>query len=112
FALENFDAIGAWRDKDGTLAIDPSGTLPDGRSFRGHDGLRSILKSDAGAFAECLAEKMLIYALGRGLERNDRKTVKNIADQVARDGYRFSRLALAIAQSAPFQTQNESRVGR
>ena len=77
FALENFDAIGRWREKDGKLAIDASGTLPDGRSFKGYEDLRAILKADPGAFTECLTEKMLIYALGRGLERGDRKTVQS-----------------------------------
>jgi mono/diheme cytochrome c family protein len=109
FALENFDAIGRWRDQDGKLAIDPSGTLPDGRSFKGYEDLRALLKADPGAFTECLAEKMLIYALGRGLERGDRKAVKAIAEHVAKDGYRFSSLVLAITQSAPFQMQKESR---
>jgi hypothetical protein len=110
FALENFDAIGRWRDKDGKLPIDTSGTLPDGWSFKGYEDLRAILKADPGAFTECLTEKMLIYALGRGLERSDRKTVKDIAQRVARDDYRFSSLVLEITRSAPFQMQKESRV--
>src|SRR5262249_18367722 len=90
FALENFDAIGAWRDKDGKLPIDTEGTLPDGRSFKGYRDLQAILKAEPSAFTECLTEKLLIYALGRGLERGDRNTVKTIAERVARDGYRFS----------------------
>jgi mono/diheme cytochrome c family protein len=109
FALENFDAIGRWRDKDGKLAIDPSGTLPDGRSFKSYEDLRALLTADPGAFTECLAEKLLIYALGRGLERGDRRAVKTIAEQAARDDYRFSRLVLAIVRSAPFQMLNERR---
>src|SRR5262249_18466763 len=83
FALEHFDAIGRWRDTDGTVPIDSSGTLPDGRSFQGYKDLRALLKAEPSAFTECLAEKMLIYALGRGLERHDRQTVKAIADRVA-----------------------------
>jgi hypothetical protein len=112
FALENFDAIGRWREKDGKLPLDTSGTLPDGRSFKGYKDLRGILKADPAAFTECLTEKMLIYALGRGLERGDRKIVKAIAERVARDGYRFSSLVLEIARSAPFQMTKESRGAR
>ena len=109
FALENFDAIGRWREKDGTLPIDTAGSLPDGRSFKGYKDLQTILKADPGAFTECLAEKMLIYALGRGLERSDRKAVKAIAERMARDGYRFSSLVLEIVRSASFQMKRESR---
>jgi mono/diheme cytochrome c family protein len=109
FALENFDAIGRWRDKDGDLAIDASGTLPDGRSFKGYKDLQAVLKAAPGALTECLAEKMLTYALGRGLGRGDRKAVKAIAGRVARDGYRFSSLVLEIARSAPFQMEKASR---
>jgi hypothetical protein len=109
FGLENFDAIGSWRDKDGKIAIDSSGTLPDGRSFQGPQQLREILKSDPNAFAECLTEKMLTYALGRGLERYDRKAVRTIALQTAKDNYRFSSLVLAIVQSMPFQMQQGNR---
>ena len=109
FAFEHFDAIGRWREKDGSFAIDTLGTLPDGRSFKDHKELQAHLKADAGAFIECLTAKMLTYALGRGLERQDRETVKAIAKRVSREGYRFSSLIQAIVQSAPFQVQKESR---
>jgi hypothetical protein len=112
FALENFDAIGRWRTKDGGQVIDPSGTLPDGRTFKGYKDLRTLLKADAGAFTECLTEKLLTYALGRGLERGDRQTVRAIARRMARDGYRFSRLVLEIARSGPFQMTKASRGAR
>jgi hypothetical protein len=104
-ALEHFDAIGRWRDKDGKLPIDASTTLADGRAVKGPDGLAAILKADPGAFAECLAEKVLIYALGRGLERDDRKTVKALVQRMAREDYRFSSLVLGIVQSEPFRTR-------
>ena len=68
FGLENFDAIGGWRDTDAGVAVDSSGTLPSGESFRGPDELKSILKSHTGQFVRCVAEKLLTYALGRGLE--------------------------------------------
>jgi hypothetical protein len=102
-ALEHFDAIGRWRDKDGKLPIDASVALADGRVVEGPDGLAAILKGDKGAFAECLAEKMLTYALGRGLDRNDRKTVKMLAQRMAHEDYRFSSLVLGIVQSEAFQ---------
>lgn len=111
FALEHFDAIGHWREKDGTSPIETAGMLPDGRSFTGHEELRTLLKADANAFTEGLAEKLLIYALGRGLEHSDKQSVRAIAAQVARDGYRFSRLVLGIVQSEPFQTHATGRKG-
>jgi mono/diheme cytochrome c family protein len=112
FALEHFDAIGAWRDTDGDLAIGPSGAFPDGRSFAGFQNLVAILKADPAAFTECLAEKMLTYALGRGLERTDRKAVKAIAERVAKEDYRFSALVLEVVRSVPFRLKVESRVSR
>jgi hypothetical protein len=103
FGLENFDAIGAWRTKDGQFSINASGTLPDGKSFDGPQGLESILKAQPDAFAECLARKLLIYALGRGLEPDDDSTVKQIVKNVRADNYRFSSLVLEIVKSEPFQ---------
>ena len=103
FGLENFDAIGAWRTKDGQFPINASGILPDGRSFEGPQGLESILKAQPDAFAECLARKLLIYALGRGLEPDDDAAVKQIVKNVGTDHYRFSSLVLGIVNSDPFQ---------
>jgi len=105
FGLENFDAIGAWRTQDGKFPIDPSGTLPDGRSFKGPQELKAILRADRDAFAAGLTEKLLTYALGRGLERYDRPTVKKITNQLAAENYRFSSLVLEIVKSLPFQMQ-------
>jgi hypothetical protein len=102
-AFENFSAIGEWRSEDGKFPIDPSGVLPDGRSFSGPDELRAILRKDSGAFTECVTEKMLIYALGRGLERYDKRTVRQIARHVAAKDHRFSELVIAVANSLPFQ---------
>jgi hypothetical protein len=103
FGLENFDAVGAWRTNDGKIAIDSSGSLPDGRSFRGPEGLTAVLKADRGAFAECLTAKLLTYALGRGLERYDRSTIKSITKQLEANDYRFSTLVMEIVNSKPFQ---------
>ncbi|HEY3135220.1 MAG TPA: DUF1592 domain-containing protein [Blastocatellia bacterium] len=103
FGLENFDAIGAWRTQDGKFPIDASGELPDGRKFKGPGELKAILKADRNAFAEGLAEKLLIYALGRGLETNDKAAVERVVSSLAADHYRFSRLVIEIARSSPFQ---------
>ncbi len=110
FGLENFNAIGAWRKKDGEVAIDSSGSLPDGRRFQGPDGLRAVLKTDRDAFVQAVTTKLLTYALGRGLERSDRATVKDIAQQIAGDDYRFSRLVLKIVSSRPFQMRKGTRI--
>jgi hypothetical protein len=103
FGLENFDAIGAWRTRDGLFPINASGTLPDGRSFDGLQGLAAILKAQPDAFAECLAEKLLIYALGRGLEPEDEPALKTIVKNAGTSNYRFSSLILGIVKSEPFQ---------
>jgi hypothetical protein len=108
FALENFDAIGAWRSHEGGHAIDASGRLPAGREFRGPEGLREMLRTRRDAFARCLAEKMLTYALGRGLDRSDRRDVDRIVARLARDGYRFSALVLAVVESQPFREPSKA----
>ena len=103
FALENYDAIGQWRDKDGKFPIDASGQLPDGRKFVGAKGLTDILTSDPKVIAKAMTEKLLIYALGRGLESYDRPVVNQIVAGLAADQYRFSSLVLGIVNSVPFQ---------
>jgi hypothetical protein len=103
FGLENYDAIGAWRTEDGKFPVDSTGTLPDGRTFQTPDQLKVILKADSEYFARALTAKLLTYALGRGLEKSDRRTVRIIADRVARSDYRFSSLVLEIVKSPPFQ---------
>jgi hypothetical protein len=103
FGLENFDAIGNWREKDGKSPIDASGTLPDGRKFNGPVELAKMLRSQSDAFAECMAEKMMIYALGRGLEAYDRPALKKISAGVHANQFRFSSMVLEIAKSMPFQ---------
>jgi hypothetical protein len=110
FGLENFDAIGAWRTNDGKIPIDSSGSLPDGRSFQGPDGLKGILKADRDAFAGCLTTKLLTYALGRGLERYDRAAVSGITKRIAANDYRFSSLVLEIVAARPFQMRRGDRV--
>ncbi|MCL4194078.1 MAG: DUF1585 domain-containing protein, partial [Thermoguttaceae bacterium] len=104
FAMENFDPVGAWRTKDGPFAIDASGELPDGERFAGPDELKAVLLSSGReSFTRCLTEKMLTYALGRGLERYDRCATEAIAKNLSEHGYRLSALVLAIIRSDPFQ---------
>jgi hypothetical protein len=103
FAFENFDAIGAWREKDGGFPIDPSGVLPDGKSFKGPGELKQILKEKKDLFARCLTEKVLTYALGRGLEYYDRCAVDKILKALKENDYRFSTLLFEVVQSEPFQ---------
>jgi hypothetical protein len=106
FGLENFNAIGAWRTEDGSFPVDASGVLPDGRTFRTPAELKVLLRQDREVFARALTEKLLIYALGRGLERYDRPTVTRITAQLPSGGYRFSTLVLGIVNSLPFQMRS------
>ncbi len=102
FAFENFDAVGAWRDKDGDSPIDASGVLPGGQSFQGPADLKTILRGKRDQFSRCLVEKVLTYALGRGLESYDRCAVDEILDAVRKDEDRFATLIVAVARSGPF----------
>jgi hypothetical protein len=103
FAFENYNAIGGFRAKDGEFAIDPSGTLPDGQSFKGPSELKAILKGKKELFSRCLAEKMLTYALGRGLEYYDKAAIDRIGAALARNDYKFSILVSEIVRSDPFR---------
>jgi hypothetical protein len=104
FALENFDAVGQWRNKgeDG-VPIDSSGVLLDGAKVDGPVPLRSALLGRPEQFASTLAEKLLTFALGRGLDFNDAPAVRKIAARAVAEDYRFSSLVLGIVQSTPFQ---------
>lgn len=103
FGLENFNAIGAWREKDGPHAIDPTGELTPGKKFSGARDLKEILKSQRDLFVRCVTDRMLTYALGRGLEEYDECTVDRIATAVAKNEYKFSSLVIEIAKSDAFQ---------
>jgi Protein of unknown function (DUF1588)/Protein of unknown function (DUF1592)/Protein of unknown function (DUF1585) len=103
FSLENFNAVGAYRTKDGEFTIDPSGTLPDGRTFKGPGELKQIIKGQKELFARCLAEKMTIYAIGRGLEYYDKRSIDRVTEQLAKNDYRFSALVIEIVKSDPFR---------
>jgi hypothetical protein len=103
FALENYNAIGQWRTQDANQPIDASGVLPDGKAFNGSAELKTILAQNKDTFAECLTEKLMVYALGRGLETYDRRAVKQIVSNLAKNDYRFSALIDGIVDSVPFQ---------
>ncbi len=104
FSLENFDAIGQWRTVDGTKTpIDASGTLPDGTTFNGAKQLKQILVLQKDQFCHCLADKLLIYALGRGTEPSDKRTLDNIVTEMQKHGDKFSDLVKAVAHSDAFQ---------
>ena len=103
FALENFDAIGRWRVVDESFnPIDPSGVLPDGRAFDGVAEMRDTLARDPRQFVTTVTEKLMTYALGRGLEHTDMPTLRRIVREAAADDYRFQSVVLGIVQSDPF----------
>lgn len=110
FALENYDAIGAYREKEGRFNIDATGELPSGEKFAGAAELRALLlKNKHKEFAACVTEKMLTYALGRGLEYYDQCTVEEIRTQLEKNDHRFSTLIVEVVRSYPFQHQGVKR---
>jgi cytochrome c553 len=112
FGLENFDAAGGFRTKDGKFDVDSSGVLPDGRSFQGVAGLRDVLRSQSAKFTHNFTEKMLTFALGRGLEVTDRAVVNQINQKLIASGNKLSALATAIVESEPFQMRKKEEVLR
>lgn len=103
FSLEQFDGIGRFRTEEGGAPIEASGALPDGTALNGIEGLKKVVLSRRDEFVECLASKMLTYALGRGLESYDQPAVRAIRRRAASEDYRFSSLILGIVDSVPFQ---------
>ncbi len=106
FALENFDAIGRWRTTDARAPIDASGVMPTGAEFEGPSGLRALLVSHPEQFVGTVTEKLLAYALGRGVEYYDYPTVRTITREAARTDYRWSSIVLGIVESPPFQMRS------
>jgi hypothetical protein len=105
FSLESFDLIGAWRDSDGGRPIDSSARLADGTVLNGPQDLRAALLDRSDAFVTNATEKLLTYALGRGIEFYDMPTVRQIVREASGEDYRFSALVLGIVRSVPFQTR-------
>jgi hypothetical protein len=103
FALENFDAVGAWRTQEAGKAIDASGELADGTKVDGVVALRQAILSRPEVFVETVTEKLLIYALGRGLDYRDMPTVRHIVKDSAKQNYSLSSLILGVTESTPFR---------
>jgi hypothetical protein len=103
FALENFDALGQWRERENGQPVDATGGLPDGSQFVGIDELEEALLERPKLFVATLTEKLLTYALGRGLEYYDAPAVRRIVREARADDYRFSSLVQGIVRSTPFQ---------
>jgi hypothetical protein len=103
FALENFDATGQWRETDGGVAIDASGTFPDGAAFSGPAELRALLVNHRESYISTVTEKLLAYALGRKIEFTDMPAVRRIVRDAEDSQFRWSAIVKGIVESAPFQ---------
>ena len=103
FALENFDALGRWRDVEQERPVDASGSLPGSAEFVGVSGLEQALLERPEVFVRTLTEKLLTFALGRGVEYYDAPAIRKIVSEAEDDNYRFSSLILGIVKSVPFQ---------
>jgi hypothetical protein len=103
FALENFDLVGTWRDRDGAGPVDSSGQLVDGTMLRGPADLRQALLTRSDAFVTMATEKLMTYAIGRPVEYFDMPTVRSVVRRAGQNDYRFSSLVLGVVESAPFQ---------
>ena len=113
-ALENFDAVGAWRTKDGGTRgapVDASGQLVDGTQINGVVELRAALLRDPETFVRTLTEKLMTYAVGRGLTGTDMPAVRTVVRDSAREQYRFSSVILEIVRSVPFQMRMKAPAG-
>jgi hypothetical protein len=108
FAMENFDAVGRWRDHDNGNTIDASGRFPDGTTFDGMAGLRKVLLNERGQFVNTVAEKLLMYALGRNLQHFDQPSVRAIVHQSAAGNYTLSALVAGVVNSAQFQMRTRN----
>jgi hypothetical protein len=103
FALENFDAVGRWRTiAESGEKIDASGVLPDGTKFNGPAELRAVLEKNREQFVTVVAEKLLVYALGRGLEYQDAPAIRQMVRRSEQNNYSFESLLLGLVRSTPF----------
>jgi hypothetical protein len=103
FALENFDAVGRWRTEEDHKTVDASGGLADGSKFEGVAGLERALLARPELFAGTFTEKLLTFALGRGVEPSDAPALRSIVRHAQADHYRFSALVVGLVNSVPFQ---------
>jgi len=109
YALENFDPIGQFREKDGSQPVQNSGRLPDGTELRGVESLRKILLQRKDQFVHTLAEQLLTYALGRDLQSYDLPTVRRVSDAVLERDFRMDVLIEEIVLSYPFRHKRAPR---
>jgi hypothetical protein len=110
-ALENFDAVGAWRTREGVNPVEPAGQIFDGTRVDGPVALRKALLSRPENFVDTLTEKLLTYALGRSLTYSDMPVIRGIVHDAARTDYHFSSIILGIVKSAPFQMRSKPGAG-
>ncbi|MEE2934726.1 MAG: DUF1592 domain-containing protein [Planctomycetota bacterium] len=103
FALENYDAIGRWRTHQDGVKLDVSGSLPDGQSYSGIEGLEKSLLARPELFVTALTEKLMTFGLGRGVESTDGPAIRKIVKEAAKDDYRFSSVIFGIVNSVPFR---------
>jgi len=104
FSLENFNAIGKWREKDGNFAVDSTGELTTGQKFTGAADMANIFLTDRrDTYLRGLVKKMMTYALGRGVEPYDRPAVDAVLARMAKENHSFQSMMLGIAESLPFQ---------
>jgi hypothetical protein len=110
FALENFDGLGGWRVEAtlGSGPMDTSGELPDGTKFNGPAGLRDVLVKKKDAFVETFTERLVTYALGRGVEEYDFAALRKVTGDAAKDNQKWSSIILGIVNSTPFQMRRVS----
>jgi len=107
FAMENFDAVGKWREYDAGQRIDATGVLPGAVAFDGLTGLKQALVAHPEPFVSAVTEKLLMYALGRNLQHYDAPAVRTIVRDAARDRYTLSSLVAGVVKSVPFQMREK-----
>jgi len=109
FAMENFDAVGRWRDRDGGSPINASGVFPGGEKFSGMAGLNAALLSHPDEFVSTISSELLMYAIGRNVQYFDEPAVRAIVREGARDNYTFASLVLGVVSSVPFRMREAPR---
>jgi hypothetical protein len=107
FSLENYDAIGAWRKSYNGQLVDAAATMPDGTRFEGPKGLQEVLLARKDNFVDAFIERLMVYALGRGLQPYDMAAVRAIRQAAASDGYKSQAVILGIVQSVPFSMRKQ-----
>jgi hypothetical protein len=103
FAMENFDAVGRWRERDAGKAIDTSGVLPGGLAFDGVAGLKKVLLNQPDLFVAAFTEKLMMYALGRNVQYYDMPAVRKVVRESQKQGHTFASLVINVVKSSPFQ---------